>query len=48
MSENLIVRMDGRGQVVIPQKIRKKLGFNAFWISIKDGKIVLEGIKPPK
>lgn len=51
MEYTKIVQADGRGQIVIPKKIRQKLGLkdgSAFWIYVDNGKIMLEKIKEPK
>ena len=46
-----IVQSDARGQIVIPQKIRKQLSIEdgaAFWIYTQKNNIILQKIDKPK
>ncbi|MBI4235315.1 hypothetical protein HY604_03380 [Candidatus Peregrinibacteria bacterium] len=43
--EDTILELSERGQITIPQKIRKQIIVKRFICNIKDGKIVLEPLQ---
>jgi len=41
----VMVKMDGQGRVLIPARIRRRLGTRLFVVEVKDDRIVLKPLK---